>query len=645
MSYQRMLHSLVVSTGLLGVVVFGWSGAAFAQNFQQAPNLDEKVKAGKLPSVNERLPEHPFVETMVDGVGKYGGTLRTTILANGDQYNLTRTIANELLVRWDPKWSKVEPSLAEKFTASEDATTYTFTLRKGLKWSDGQPFTVDDILFWYEDVFMNPALSPAKNPTFTVAGKPVKVRKVDEQTVEFKFDAPYGLFLQQLAYGQGHLPVIYPKHYLSQFHEKYNKDGIPALLKANPAAGDWVALFNSKVSLTFQPPFWQNLALPTLNPWILTVPYADGERVAATRNPFYWKVDTSGNQLPYIDNITWAKLDDPQLMALKMTSGEFDFAFRHINNATFKSVLFDGQESGKYRFVDVKDLPANDAVILLNLNSTDPVKKKVFQNKDFRVALSRAINRQEIIDLVYVGQGAPAQVAVQPEHELFNEKEATQYTEYDPAAANAELDKLMPKKDGEGFRLDETGKRFTINFMVADVFGLSYPDVMQMVQQYAKDVGIDIQIRTTDRARLNTMWSANEQDAYIWNCVGGLSEVYTDPRCYMPFQKADIFFAVRWAEWYANHEAGEEPPENVKALMAAYDKVNAAVTDDDRKAKMEEFLNLSADNFLNIGISRPMPKYMMVSKNLKNVVDGIPITGNLWHPAPTLSQWYFDKAK
>ncbi len=262
-----------------------------------------------------------------------------------------------------------------------------------------------------------------------------------------------------------------------------------------------MSLFNSKISLTFQPAYWQNLELPTLNPWILTVPYADGERVAAKRNPFYWKVDSAGNQLPYIDNITWAKLDDPQLMALKMTSGEFDFAFRHINNSTFKSVLFDGQKSGNYRFVDVKDLPANDAVILLNLNSSDPVKRKVFQNKQFRIALSKAINRQEIIDLVYVGQGAPAQVAVQPEHELFNEKEATQYTEYDPAAAKAELDKLMPNKDGEGFRLDETGKRFTINFMVADVFGLSYPDVMQMVQQYARDVGIDIQIRTTDRAR------------------------------------------------------------------------------------------------------------------------------------------------
>jgi peptide/nickel transport system substrate-binding protein len=643
MGYQQRLLGVVASTGLMSVMLLGSFAPAWAADYKQAPMLDEQVKAGKLPAVANRLPEKPYVETMVDGVGKYGGTLRTTILANGDQYNLTRTIANELLVRWDPQWKKVMPSIAEEFKASDDATTYTFKLRKGLKWSDGQPFTADDIMFWYEDVFMNNALSPAKNPTFTVAGKPVKVTKIDDLTVEFKFESPYGLFLQQLAYGQGHLPVIYPKHYLKQFHEKYNKEGIPALLKANPAAGDWVALFNSKVSLSFQPPFWQNLELPTLNPWILTVPYADSERVAATRNPYYWKVDTAGNQLPYIDNVTWAKLDDPQVMALKMTSGEFDFAFRHINNSTFKSVLFDGQKTGNYRIVDVKDLPASDAAILLNLTSTDPIKRKIFQNKDFRIALSHAINRQEIIDLVYVGQGAPAQVAAQPEHELFNERQAKQYTEFDPKRSNEILDKIMPKKDAEGFRLDETGKRFTINFMVADVFGLSYPDIMQMVQQYAKDVGIDIQIRTTDRARLNTMWAANEQDAYIWNCVGGLSDAYTDVRCYMPFQKADIFFAVRWAEWYSNHSTGEEPPANIKELMAAYDKVNAAVTEEDRRERMKEFLNLSADNFLNIGISRPMPKYMLVSNNLKNVVNGLPIAGNLWHPAPTLTQWYFDK--
>ena len=151
MGFRIKLPGLVMSTGVLSIVLLGSMVPAWAADYKQSPMLDEAVKSGKLPAVAERLPEHPYVETMVDGVGKYGGTLRTTILANGDQYNLTRTIANELLVRWDPQWKKVVPSLAEEFSASDDATTYRFKLRKGLKWSDGQPFTADDIMFWYED--------------------------------------------------------------------------------------------------------------------------------------------------------------------------------------------------------------------------------------------------------------------------------------------------------------------------------------------------------------------------------------------------------------------------------------------------------------------------------------------------------------
>jgi len=640
---QRTSWRSLSATTALGLCLAAMPFSQAALAFQQSPTLDAAVESGELPPVDERLPENPFVETMIDGVGKYGGTLRTTILANGDHYNLTRTTANELLVRWDPTWSEIVPSLAESVDVSDDATTYTFHLRDGIKWSDGAPFTVDDIMFWYEDVFMNEALTPSRSPVFVAGGKPVVVTKLDDNSVEFKFDQPYGLFLQQMAYGQGHHPVIYPKHYLQQFHEKYNADGLPALIEADPTAGDWVALFNSKVSLTFQPQFWQNTELPTLNPWTLTIPYADGERVAVERNPYYWKVDTDGNQLPYADGMTWAKIDDPELMALRMTSGDFDFAFRHINNSTYRSVLYDGQDSGNFRFVDVKDLPANDVVILLNLNVQDPEKQEIFRNKDFRVALSHALDRQEVIDLVYVGQGEPAQVAVHPGHELHIPRQASQYTEYDPDLANKMLDEIMPEKDADGYRIGPDGERFTINFMVADVFGLSYPDVMQLVQQYAKDVGIDIQIRTTDRARLNTMWYANEHEAYVWNCVGGLSEAYTDVRCYMPYLKADIFFAPEWSEWYSDHSTGEEPPQEVKDLMAAYDEVTKAATPEDRTARMREFLDKSADAFLNIGLVRPAPKYMMVSKDLKNVVDGIPITGNLWHPAPTLSQWYFDK--
>jgi peptide/nickel transport system substrate-binding protein len=125
--------------------------------------------------------------------------------------------------------------------------------------------------------------------------------------------------------------------------------------------------------------------------------------------------------------------------------------------------------------------------------------------------------------------------------------------------------------------------------------------------------------------------------------VGGLSEAYTDVRCYIPFQKADIFIASKWSEWYSDPATGEEPPQRVKDAYAAYDAVKAAVTDEDRLAKMQEFLAISADNLFTIGISRPMPKYMLVNNDIKNVVQGIPITGNLWHPAPTLTQWYFDR--
>ena len=174
-------------------LVASTSGTALAQDYAQAPMLDAMVEAGDLPPVTERLPENPFVETMIDGVGRYGGTLRTTILANGDHYNLTRTTANELLVRWDPTWTEVVPSMAEEITASDDATTYTFKLREGMHWSDGAPFTADDIVFWYEDVFMNEALTPSRNPTFVVNGEPVVVRKIDDLTVEFAFPPPQPL--------------------------------------------------------------------------------------------------------------------------------------------------------------------------------------------------------------------------------------------------------------------------------------------------------------------------------------------------------------------------------------------------------------------------------------------------------------------
>lgn len=629
---------------LASCIVLALAAAATAHGaeYKGAPALEAQVQAGKLPPTAQRLPDIPFIETMVESVGKYGGTIRSAVLGGGDQYNLTRSIGNETLVRWTPDWKGIVPSIAERVEAGPDAKEYVFHLRRGMRWSDGHPFNADDIMFWYEDVFSRPELTPSKNPIFVADGKPVVVTKIDDYTVKFAFQSSYGLFLQQMAYGSGHIPIIYPKHYLQQFHIRYNPDGIREMLARSSSVKDWVSLFNSKVSLSFQPVFWQNLELPTLNSYVLREPYADGPRVVAERNPYYWKVDPAGNQLPYIDRWIFTKADDVQLLLLKAQNGEIDFLARHITNVAYKALLFDSQQRGGFRFFDLAQTDANDAVLLLNLNAADPVKRRIFQNKDFRMALSHAINRQEIIDLVYVGAGTPSQGAPWPGQDIYNERMATQYTQYDPARSNALLDGIgLDKRDAEGFRLGPDGKRFTIVFMVADVFGSGFPDIMLQVQKYAKAVGIDIQIRATDRARLNTMWYANEQEAYIWNCPGGLSDAYTETRCFMPNQKADLFYAIRWAEWYADPRTGEEPPPEVREHMAMYDRVKATATDAERLAAMRAFLERSADNFYNIGIARPAPRVAIVSRRMGNVLTPLPIAGNLWHPAPTLAQYYY----
>ena len=247
------------------------AGAAWA--FEQAPMLQAEVDAGKLPPLEQRLPKDPLVFETVDGPGVYGGAFRRAILGGGDQHNLIRSIGFETLVRWDLKWTKIEPNIAESWDISADSSTYTFHLRPGMKWSDGQPFNADDIMFWYDDVFTNDKLTPAKNPSYVVNGKPVVVRKIDDETVEFKFASPNGLFLQNLADGDGYLPTIYAKHYLSQFMPKYNPDGIDALIKAEPAAADWVQLFNLKAGAMTTPAFWQNPDRPVLHPWVLTNAY------------------------------------------------------------------------------------------------------------------------------------------------------------------------------------------------------------------------------------------------------------------------------------------------------------------------------------------------------------------------------------
>ena len=603
--------------------------------------LQELVASGDLPPIEDRMPTTPLELEVVEQPGEFGGTLRRAILGGGDQHNIVRTIGSENLVRWDVNWTEVRPNIAESVDVSEDATSFTFHLRDGMRWSDGAPFTADDIMFWYNDIFLNEKLTPSKHPNYVGPHGPVKVTKLDDTTVEFKFGAPNGLFLQQMAYGFGYYPTVYARHYLEQFHADYNPD-VQALVDAEPAAADWVQLFNLKAGPMHTPSFWQNPDRPTLHAWHLTNAYGSSERVVAERNPYYWKVDSAGQQLPYMDRITYDQVEDTETILLKAFNGEIDYMNRHLGRPAYRAVLTDNAERGKYRFFDTNDLPSGTMILMLNLNNEDADKRKVVNDLNFRIGLSHAVNRQEIIDLLYFGSGLPVQTSPRPTSGLYKEEYATQYTAFDPDLANEYLDKVMPERDGEGFRLGPDGERFSLIFMVADVFGLQFPDAMQLVSEYAADVGIDIQVRATDRSRLMDLVRSNEHDAYMWNCAGGQADAYTAPICYMPLPGNTVNWAIRWAEWGVDNTKGEEPPEAVKAVFAAYQDVLTAANPEDQQALMQHVLDLAMPQLFTIGLVQNEPPFGIARNNVRNVPDPLPIAGQLWYPAPYTAQLYFE---
>ncbi|SHH18297.1 ABC transporter substrate-binding protein [Cognatishimia maritima] len=622
------------------VATISLAGMAMAEGFKEAPALAEMVAAGKLPSVEERLPSEPMVMEVLDSIGEYGGTLRRAILGGGDQHNMVRLISNENLVRWSADWSEVKTNIAESYEASADATTYTFKLREGMKWSDGAPFTADDIMFWNE-VFNDKRLTPVQHSNFVGASGPVQVTKIDDYTVEFKFGEPNGLFLQNMAYGFGYYVVNYPAHYLKQFHIDHNPD-IQALVDAEPAATDWISLFNLKAGPMHTPLFWQNADRPTLHPWHIVEGYGSTERMVAERNPYYWKVDAEGQQLPYIDRVTWDQVEDPESILLKAFNGEIDYMARHIGRSSNLAALTDNKDRGQYGFYQVADIPANVAILMFNLNNPDPIKNEIVNNIDFRKAVSHAVDRQEIIDLVYLGDGTPAQTAPHKVAPFYQEKWVKQFTEFDPDKANELLDSIgLDKRDSDGYRLGPDGERFTLVFLVADVFGLQYPDVMELVAEYASNVGLDFQVRSSDRGRLQEITASGEHDAYIWNCGGGQVDAYTNPYCYVPVGTA-VHWAPKWVAWGVGAADGIEPPEHIKKLFETYEGVTTTADPEKQLAALNDLIEQATSQLLTVGLVQSDGAFGIARNNLRNYPDPMPIAGQLWTPAPYTAQFYFE---
>ncbi|MCX7795740.1 MAG: ABC transporter substrate-binding protein, partial [bacterium] len=401
--------------------------------FNEAPMLAELVKQGKLPPVEKRLPQEPKIIVPVEEIGQYGGSLNRAWLGPADNFGPRRLMV-EQIIQFNADGSKIIPNIAKKWDVSKDSKVFTFYLRKGIKWSDGQPFTADDILFVYEDVLMNKELTPSMPYWLTINGKPVKVEKVDDYTVKFVFPESYGLFLYQFADKSADLYA--PKHYLKQFHPRYTpKEELDK--KVKEAGYDvWYKLFQAKTSA-----WWvNNLDYPTIWAW-KAINSPTEQRFIMERNPYYWKIDTAGNQLPYIDRIVNIYASDINMVNFKAATGEIDFQWRHITLDNY-TLFMENREKGNYRVLKWRGARGANPVIYLNYSCKDPVLRTLFNNDKFRKALSIAINREEINQLVYHGLGIPRQASLISGVFAYSPEWEKAWAEYDPKKANAMLDEI-----------------------------------------------------------------------------------------------------------------------------------------------------------------------------------------------------------
>lgn len=499
-----------------------------AAKYQEAPDLATKVKAGSLPPVDERLPANPLVLSPVNVIGKYGGRSRmqTGWLAG----NLEEGMYGYSPVRWIDDGMGIAPGLLDTWSANEDNSEWTLHMREGIKWSDGEPATMNDTMFWWNELTI---ATDKNNPdglpewSHDANGDLVKITQVDDYTIKLNYGTPAPLTLKQLAMwvkGCIYTPSrwITPEHYIKQFHPKFNTE-----------YADFQTL-QQKIL------FRQNPECPTLDPWMV-VRYEVSKSASWDRNPYYYAVDTEGNQLPYMDGWDEEEVTDSEArlaMILQGSSDHNNWCFGWLSNY---AALKANEEKGGYEVFLLDSGSGSGANYFFNHDHPDPKRRALYRDKRYRQALSHSIDRNVIQEKAYYGTGMPSTGTFSPKSYPFNWSEEGQayfkkareaYVAYDPDKSKALLDDLgMKDVDGDGWREYPDGSKYEhIIDVTADISGL-YLTVLEIVKPYFEAVGVKVLLNSIPGAQYNTEWFAGQGSMHCqWEWADGPDFlVYPDP--------------------------------------------------------------------------------------------------------------------
>jgi peptide/nickel transport system substrate-binding protein len=579
------------------------------RDFKEAPMLQPLVEAGELPPVAERLPENPLVIVPPEGIGVYGGTWPNYTTGPSDLQVQEERIDYTGLIRWDPMYQDYRPELAERWDVSKDGRVITFWLRKGVKWSDGVPFTADDVLFWWNDVVLNKDITPFIAPVFKPHDKVMTVEKLDDHTVRFSFEYPSGLFMDHMAHGVGNSIERHPAHYMKQFHASYvPKEELDAKVKA-ASYTTWTQMFR-------QLSFGTTPGKPVLTPWVCKTDITDWPMIFE-RNPYYWKVDPDGNQLPYIDRLRFDNLDVGAIQ-FRALQGEIGYFHRSafLREGSY-SLYMRNRKTGRYRVV-YRIADGMTHTVCFNMSHQDPDLRAVFLRPDFRKAMSIAINRNEINEACFMGWGVPRQVVPYSFSPVYNAEYEKAWTEYDPERAGRMLDDVgLGKRDSDGYRLLPNGRPLAIYLECSAAFSNS--DVVELIARYWRDVGVRTDVKVLGRTLFEERLRGNMFDAAMW--AGMLINPVFGSRSFFPDRKTSCM-GPAFGYWYESQkEFGERPPPAIEEAMNLRWKLIDTADREEQNALFREILRLSQEDLWHIGIVGGIPEYKLVADNFHNVAD------------------------
>jgi peptide/nickel transport system substrate-binding protein len=516
------------------------------------------------------------------------------------------------------------PNVYDSWEVSDDGTTYTIHLREGMKWSDGHPLTTDDVAFWWFDFATMEGVGWADG-IFYHGGALAEMEVVDDFTFKFTFAAPFGNFpahLTRMHMGQS---ILLPKHYMQQFHANYTDEATVTQMAADEGLESWQGLFDAKSSWGIT--VWQGpdhvTEFPSLSAWVIVDRPQEGLYIWE-RNPYYWKVDQVGNQLPYLDNLRHDLVASTEIVSQKIIQGELDYAGPHsVTIARYP--LYKENEAGNTYIVGDYLSCMSDRYILHPQHTLpeDPVLEEIIRHPNFVKALSVAIDRDEINENVFFGLARMGQSSVLPSSKYYREQNGTAWAQHDPDLANQMLDEMgLDERNSEGWRLRPDGDVLKLNIEhPGPRAGASVPEFTEMVVSHWREVGIEASTKEIGEDLYDERMEQCLIHVGVWHLDQVTDMLFpVEMGKFIPLDTDGRHGQGLWAQWLdSDGEEGEEPPEEIKQLVDNYWAMQAAVDEDERVALGLAILDYLAENPMHIGTVLECPAPLIFNKNMRNL--------------------------